>query len=427
MKTATRKLKIVLGTEIRLVQFTDNLTVLRAKIADIFGTKIPLGFKTFYLDDEKDVIMMTTQEDFRAALEQNKGNCLKIYIGENCEDIKESTIKLINAGIVKSENEFEMIGKKETNPKCEEIKEEPKIPIIPEPPKEEIIEKFAEQVKSMIKQELSKVPAQELETRMSSLMLTTSAMALGPTNPASQNINFDKNAKCYVCKAPISMIIYKCLTCENYYLCDKCEEKYSHEHLLVKQRNMLFKEPEKPKLPEYKCEYFDMNGQKPIKCKTDQHLTFHWIIKNTGETAWPANTIFTFVNGPLKMSEHKVGSIKAGEFIKFITHLTTPALDGKYYGFFALLCNKTTRIGKEIKLTLEVEQGKLPVKMPDSMKNAIILAKLNVEKEHEFNMLKLLELNPEFDAEIMYSILKKHNNNLQEAANEIFSKSQMPA
>ena len=59
---------------------------------------------------------------------------------------------------------------------------------------------------------------------------------INKVNPTNNYIH--KNYECDICKMhPIKGIRYHCLECKDYDICEKCEEKFSHQHPLYKVKN----------------------------------------------------------------------------------------------------------------------------------------------------------------------------------------------
>ena len=59
---------------------------------------------------------------------------------------------------------------------------------------------------------------------------------INKVNPTNNYIH--KNYECDICKMhPIKGIRYHCLECNDYDICEKCEEKFSHQHPLYKVKN----------------------------------------------------------------------------------------------------------------------------------------------------------------------------------------------
>ena len=435
MKKATLpRLKVTLGNEIRMILPAESLAIVQSKIKETFDSKLPSGYKVYYLDHENDVILITTQEDYEAAVSQ-AAETLKLFVSDTSESIRESLIgKTSTTSLVKSdEEEFEFV------PDINKPKHEPQQPKedVKEPPKQELIEKFAEQIKFMIKQELLKVPETEIETRMSTLMLSTSAV--GQPQPSFNTaLSSDMNYSCHICKVcPIKSVVYKCLTCSEYYLCAVCEERFGHDHPLLKYR---MKKEVKVPVPApapvpvpasvleefndvYRAEYFDDNGTKLHRVIPNQQLTISWVVKNTGKTDWPSDTIFAATSGSLELVKIcNIGAVKAGEYKRFETAIKTNKSAGKYTGFFHLVCSGYSKFGPRIKAMVSVITEDKPGLSKD-LKNLLILSKLCVPKSMEENMLKLLDMCDGADPAVLFTMLKKSGNNVQEVANEIFSKS----
>ena len=159
--------KIVYQDEIRLFKLEQStFTSLHATLSKTFKTALPLSFGLFFRDDSNDLIEIASFEDIEF-LSKNSKTPLKLFI--------------------KAEGEL-LIEKPKKAPSFEEIAEEKKVD--------------TEQQKEDPKKE----------------------------DPKTHPMVF-YGVQCDACsQKPIVGVRFKCLSCENFDLCQTCEEKGVHSH-----------------------------------------------------------------------------------------------------------------------------------------------------------------------------------------------------
>ncbi len=437
------KIKLVLGNEIHGTLPTKTYSELLTKVTDIFGSKMNPALKLYYLDAEGDMILVSTQEDYEVALLQGS-DCVKFFLSDTAASLRQSLAESYSVTEVKTgETAFEVVNKEEAKIKepTKESSPQPESALDTRYPAEkehcfrcgktkyacqcclsraELVEQYAEQAKKMVKLELDHVSASEMKTKMQALML---CHQLAMSTPVFGS------AVCSICGTnPIKDVMYQCVTCPKCFLCDRCEANFAHEHPLLKVRVGLVS-PVEPSLAlgaytdQYKADFFDNNGRTQHRVFPEQMFSLDWIVKNVGKTAWSESTMFSQTGGQgLFAQPYKVGVVKPGEFAKFRLTVRVPKEPGKYTTFFQMRCNEYTKFGPRVRATIMVVKGADDVK---SMKNSTLMAKLHVPKSMQENMVKLMDMCKDMDPAMLLEMLRKAKNNLQEAANSIFSISQL--
>ncbi len=440
------RLKLSLSNETHSLLPPKAYSDLILKLRDVFGKRLPSGFRMYYFDPEGDLILVTTQDDYEAALLQARGS-LKFYIDTCAESVRQSVVLVNHSAVEQPEDaRFEFVNLEEPTGKSKEstlvIPEEEKTkqpalcPNCKKPKttcscgcvsdKEALIEQFAEQIKSMVKLELSRMPASEIESRMGTMLLSQSAAA--PVEiPAEQT--------CTVCgKSPIQPVIYKCVICPKLYLCEACEHDSVHEHPLMKVRLPAGAKQKEGYTEMYKAEFFDSNGRVDHPATPGQTLHLDWIARNVGARDWPAGTEFVQVGGfKMNAKPYAVGTIKSGAFVRFRLDITASLLDGTYTTFFQLQCNghglrrADTRFGQKVSATVVVSKEKVAaaaVADPESGEEnglGLLMARLGVPRGMQGNMVKLMELCADKEPMVLFRALRQAGNNLQKAADSVFT------
>ena len=143
--------------------------------------------------------------------------------------------------------------------------------------------------------------------------------------------------KCNQCKKePIVGFRYKCHICDDYNLCEICEQKNSetqeHNHNFIKIRKSEKKEEIKPKENkppekvidinkiEEKKEYNYESEEKVLKIDAkefeDKEVSFVVLLKNIGNLQWPGNGKTQLINdnnSDIKSNNFKLKALKNGE------------------------------------------------------------------------------------------------------------------
>ena len=264
-----------------------------------------------------------------------------------------------------------------------------------------------------------KTQYEEKEKEMKEQLSQMSMMINQPKMPNFKGPDYEhKNIKCEKCLTqPIIGVRYKCSQCDNYNLCEKCEEEnneqsfHDEEHNFIKIRKPIddSKEPEE-KIYSYDCPNIMLLNQY-IYEGTEQ-CEINIILKNNGNVKWPKKkTKFVFDDSsqikegdiilePQKIGEEKeykvkfenLGSLKIGEYKSYLLF----NVNGKNYG------EKLT-LSINVKEKKEIEEIE---KYRDKIK----------EFRDQFNLDK-----EEYNDEKLFEILKQHNFNFEDSFSSLFN------
>ena len=255
----------------------------------------------------------------------------------------------------------------------------------------------------------------EMEERMSqmSMMINQSKM------PNFKGPDYEhKNIKCEKCLTqPIIGVRYKCSQCDNYNLCEKCEEEnneqsfHDEEHNFIKIRKPIddSKEPEE-KIYSFDCQNILLLNE--YIYEGTEHCEINIILKNNGNVKWPkkkTKLIFDessqnkegdIILEPQKVGEEKgykvkfenLGNLKVGEYKSYLLF----NVNGKNYG------EKLT-LSINVKEKKEIEEIE---KYRDKIK----------EFREQFNLDK-----EEYNDEKLFEILKQHNFNFEDSFSSLFN------
>ena len=224
-------------------------------------------------------------------------------------------------------------------------------------------------------------------------------------------------------------------------------------------------EPRPVAAPVYKLGKEEKKLNYQMKCLkeslTDKHVVppgqlFEkvWTLENSGDSPWPETTLFALDGDKtFDVTITNVGAVAPKEQIDVKATVKAPTKPGNCVGFFRLAYDKTNKFGQRLWLDFvvkELEESALKVEPPGSpekpkegkkeekkeekkvieevevTKAAALAAKvqqLGAPKEYEANLLKLLEMNADYPADVLLDILRNNQNNLQAAAEFLFSQS----
>ena len=188
--------------------------------------------------------------------------------------------------------------------------------------------------------------------------------------------------KCEECQTfPITGIRYKCIQCESYNLCEKCEEKYgmNHGHALLKLRNAnqidmyqkkhndqdnKLKGPKDNILPTFKLysslTFKTLNNNNCIRIPVQ--------LLNNGRTNWPSPCFFTCQEeSEIKGEKHKINEseLQPGKLVSFNLKLDLGKINktGKYTSVYCLQDENGVQFGPKITFTVnDIFEEKLKLK-----------------------------------------------------------------
>ena len=200
--------------------------------------------------------------------------------------------------------------------------------------------------------------------------------------------------KCDECQTfPITGIRFKCIQCNSYNLCEKCEEQYgkNHGHVLLKLRNSNQIDMYQKK---HNCQINKLKAQKVNNLPTfkiNSSLTFKTLnnnnsiripvkLLNCGRTKWPSPCFFTCQDeSEIKGERHKINEyeIQPGKLINFNLKLDLSKVSktGNYNSVYCLQDENGVQFGPKIIFTVnDIFEKRLKLKPYYSIKkfNAII-------------------------------------------------------
>jgi hypothetical protein len=257
-----------------------------------------------------------------------------------------------------------------------------------------------------------------------------------------QNINkcetVHNGIKCQKCfQEPIIGYRYKCSVCQDYNLCQICEEKNSisgdHQHPFIKitkelksndltivnnqiNNREIFNKIEKRKKnignTEYSYECINILQLSMYLYEGTEEGKIEIILKNNGNQTWPEDrTTLQFeresqINGnEIILRPQKPGEEGKYEIILDGLKTFAPNQYKSYLGFF--VCNE--EFGEEIVLTINIKEKNTNKKEMEE----------NMDKVKEFRNLFDLSLE-EYSDEKLFEILKQNNFNYEESFSQLF-------
>lgn len=189
--------------------------------------------------------------------------------------------------------------------------------------------------------------------------------------------------KCYECQVfPITGIRYKCIKCDSYNLCEKCEEKFGqdHGHPLLKIRNIAQSEMYNEKYNKKETKLKNPIIKKPTFVCLNSTLNFKTInnnnfinipikLFNNGRINWPMPCYFTCQENLSEIKGEKVKITKCsgepGKAADFTIKIDLSKItkDGEYKSIWSLENENGESFGPKVKIkVVDAFQGKLKLK-----------------------------------------------------------------
>jgi len=257
------------------------------------------------LNKEIEKSKLTIEEQIIKGIENYKNrnpNYLKeLNLAELDEDQLKSNIDSLNEQKSNIQNTVKMIKdeiEKEMNEKYSKILQNKILQI-----HASIYENIQKQNQATLENYIKKYNDLEEKRQLENSKL--SQMIISDKNRINKSKTVHKKIKCEHCfMKPIVGLRYKCSICQNYNLCEKCEEKneetQKHSHDFIKIRNeeknndnnnydiinSSDKKPKEKEIYSYEIKEKDLNFYYPNNSKNE---IIHLTIKNNCELTWPEN------------------------------------------------------------------------------------------------------------------------------------------
>jgi len=459
-------IKIKLDTSLISIIPPKKFVEFIGKLKEIFGTNLPKCFRIQYKDFDGDSIIVTTSEDYEIALEEaikSPEFCFSIEklsddethnsiilspedLSKNTDNIpkpipekidpiskQDPLIKENTLNTNKIDAESILISKD----KISDNKAEPCFSChgtaknkkgltckkcngtgIMDP----IIKSMKKHIEKTLRAEMSKI----IQNEISKSFLEQSKRFDSIFSNMGKSIIIEENVKCTNCKNEIlaGEAVFSCMICQNFKICENCEENINHEHALIKGR----KSGEKF---DYKMELIDSTILKgKLKPNTKNYII--WTIKNIGKKAWPKNIELIPINKIFFESKcGNIGEIQAGEKCDILVEFISPKIAGNYMQEYQLSINGKN-FGQTLKLIFQVQNADeeekkeivkeaiKPIVQPSIPKINEIKMKIekyrkadDFDKKYEDNLIKIMNMG---DWEIMdiMRFLRKNDNNIEQ-------------
>lgn len=191
-----------------------------------------------------------------------------------------------------------------------------------------------------------------------------------PKKPAELDTNFTiihENVNCSECKIqPITGIRFKCIQCENFELCEFCEEIVSHPHALLKLKtpiqcytnytkivsvfntaehlpglkDIIQKKVKEPAKKKFKLKVKQYKFKKQTTLLSGTTSEFAWDIVNKGTKAWPAGSKLVLKKGEFKCEEFVIQEeVLPGGLVVVKSNVTAPEEEKEYAGVWEIDAN----------------------------------------------------------------------------------------
>ena len=502
---AGEKVKISLNNEVREIELPPTLADFQKLIQEVFKDKLPHApFKIYYLDDEDDKLIVDKPKDYDFARDNLKA--IKKFLIDAGQDSpkKEPSDEFEIVENVKLSQPEVKEEVNSSNPNIVPIKPlDTAVPIrAPEPVEEvkikpvtapeakpestsfipsglisclycngskvnkkgnqckkcrgtgEITKALIAKIRLIVQMELDKMLQQEVPKCANELAqsMQRSAAISSSVAPAPSGV-LHSGVTCDTCgMSPIRGIRYKCATCDNYDLCEKCEHEIGHEHALLKIRvpsqnpNLIVTVPPQVfkfgSVEEEKQAYFGKLLVQNLDSKENAvsagtEFTKIWLMENNGKVAWPKDTVLVpDKSGESRIDVHaiNVGEVQPGKNIEIRTTLKAPSTPGRYGIFYQLSDGKGKKFGDRISLDILVEEVKESELILKDVVKENYEASLRTSLTSMFpgissgvldNLAILMEMYPNYTPDALLDMLNTCNN-IVEKVTEFISGEEKP-
>jgi hypothetical protein len=393
----------------------------------------PEHYDIFYIDSDKDEIKVTTQEDYTIALIESKLEFIikkkreseRLGFVEVSSDNSQVQLTLGKSYII-TENYNEAKGyiqeprcqQSEPNPfKFEEVKLRTCFKCngakVNKKGKEcgicagkGYLDQFKwslkKYIEKSIKKDMARLIEDEVKKSIAFQMNSLSSLASN-LSPANSSI---ETAYCSLCKRLIGAEekMYRCLSCNEFYLCESCEE--DHPHQLIRTRGR----------EGYKMEILSEGKPK----KKGSQLVKIWTVKNNGKKKWPKEVKVTLIEGEYtKVNVLPISELSPGKECKIVLSTLQPSKDLRQT--FQLEGNNK-KFGAKLLLELksEVANSEKETKKRKTIEKYVEeLSKTEkFDKKYKENMKAIMGMGNWHPADILRCLIN-NNNDIEKTITEL--------
>ena len=169
---------------------------------------------------------------------------------------------------------------------------------------------------------------------------------------------------CSLCKMALKSVVYYCLDCFSY-ICDVCEEKTPHPHLLIKAKsaleikssNLLAFNPDKFMHQVYRFEKKMMKLKvishvisKDLVVKPGQEVVVGWKLQNSGSIDWPEGTALMWRCGDIRSPNIFIEPVKVGGLTDVSFTIKSPETIGAHTGAWEVVVRGSVLSKLKVKL-----------------------------------------------------------------------------
>jgi len=277
---------------------------------------------------------------------------------------------------------------------------------------------------------------------------------------------------CDNCEASIVGIRYKCSTCPDYDLCEKCEPQSVHnpEHFFLKikkpiRRGCPYRRPaqESPSCssggqnwrnnarnryrtstshgpnattePLFSRFVANVSIRDGTQFEPGESFVKIWKLRNEGNIAWPENTRLGHVGGD-KLSTIEAVTVPAlppGQDVDVVVDMVAPTKAGRYVSYWRLAQPNGERFGQRVWVDIVVEPKKSTETVEESTPETIEESvpetmQVSPPSQEESNLFENLEQNVNelinlgfSDSGLIKALLEINENNLEKTMEDLFN------
>jgi hypothetical protein len=236
----------------------------------------------------------------------------------------------------------------------------------------------------------------------------------------SQNGTHSSNIRCFSsgrdfycrrCFSKIENVLYRCVHCHHFNLCQSCESKSDHpvNHAFIKVRDINRSNLRSAKFnaraylrsyhPEYSLFHSHFYASYPVSelnasvinsdnldnftVKVGESITKTWELVNSGKQAWPPGTQLRLSGGTIALasdSDHEQPSIELpclqpGEKLNLSTLILLKNEPGTYHGSFGVYTSEGVCFGQACSIVINVEAVQSAVETSSKAEEDVLISK----------------------------------------------------